>query len=65
MIIRKDALDKFLDDMKLNLVWFIYASKEIRGKDLSIIKYTDWTGLLEYAGDSVQGEYYIDVARNK
>lgn len=65
MIIRKDSLDKFLDTMKLNLVWFINASKEIHGKDLSITKYTDWTGLLEYTGDSVQGEYYIDVDRNK
>lgn len=65
MIIRKDALEKFLDTMNLHLVWFINASKEIHGKDLSITKFTDWTGLLEYTGDSVQGEYYIDVSRNR
>lgn len=51
--------------MKLNLVWVINASKKIPGKDLSIIKYTDWTGLLEYTGDSVQGVYYIDMFRNR
>lgn len=65
MIIRKDALDKFLDTVNLHLVWFVNASKEIHGKDLSITKFTDWTGLLEYTGDSVQGEYYIDVSRNR
>ena len=26
---------------------------------LIITKFRDWTGLLEYTGDSIQGEYYI------
>ncbi len=59
LVIRKDALDKFLDIKKLHLVWFVNAAKEIHGKTLMITKYTDWTGLLEYTGDIVQGEYYI------
>ena len=29
-------------------------------KTLRITKFTDWTGLLEYSGDSVQGEYYVE-----
>lgn len=58
LIIRKDALDKFLDIKKFHLVWFVNASKEIHDKTLMITKFTDWTGLLEYTGDSVQGEYY-------
>lgn len=60
MIIRKDALDRFLEITKLHLVWFIKASKEVHGKTLMITKFTDWTGLLEYSGDSVQGEYYVE-----
>lgn len=59
LIIRKDALDKFLEIRKFHLVWFVNASKEIHDKTLMITKFTDWTGLLEYTGDSVQGGYYI------
>lgn len=59
LIIRKDALDKYLDIRNFHLVWFVNASKEIHDKTLMITKCTDWTGLLEYTGDSIQGEYYI------
>lgn len=59
LIIRKDALDKFLKLKKFHLVWFVNASKEIHDESLRITKYKDWTGLLEYTGDSIQGEYYI------
>lgn len=59
LIIRKDALDKFLKLKKFHLVWFVNASKEIHDESLRITKFKDWTGLLEYTGDSIQGEYYI------
>ena len=59
LIIRKDALDKFLKLKKFHLVWFVNASKEIHEESLRITKFRDWTGLLEYTGDSIQGEYYI------
>ncbi|MCM1160738.1 MAG: hypothetical protein NC412_05900 [Roseburia sp.] len=59
LIIKRDALDKFLKFKNLHLVWFVNASKEIHGKALMITKFTDWTGLLEYTSNSVQGEYYI------
>ena len=59
LIIRKDALDKFLEIKKFHLVWFINASKEIHDNTLMITKFTDWTGLLEYTGDSVKGDYYM------
>ena len=59
LIIRKDALDKFLKLKKFHLVWFVNASKEIHDESLIITKFRDWTGLLEYTGDSIQGEYYI------
>ena len=59
LIIRKDALDKFLKLKKLHLVWFVNASKEIHDESLRITKFKDWTGLLEYTGDFIQGEYYI------
>lgn len=58
LIIRKEALDKFLNIKKLHLVWFINASKEIHDKTFAISKFKAWTGLLEYTGDSVDGEYY-------
>lgn len=32
---------------------------EIHDESLRISKFKDWTGLLEYTGDSIQGEYYI------
>lgn len=59
LIIRKEALDKFLCIKKLHLVWLINASKEIHNKSLNIIKYKDWTGVLEYTNDSIEGSYYI------
>lgn len=59
LIIRKDALDKVLKLKKFHLVWFVNASKEIHDESLRITKFKDWTGLLEYTGDSIQGEYYI------
>lgn len=59
LVIRKDALDNFLDDKNYHLVWFVNAAKEVHGKTLMITKFTDWTGFLEYTGASVLGEYYI------
>jgi len=47
-----------------HLVWFINASKEIHGKKLMVTKFTDWTGLLEYTGDSIQGSYYSIGKKN-
>lgn len=43
---------------------FINASKEIHGKKLMVTKFTDWTGLLEYTGDSIQGSYYSIGKKN-
>lgn len=64
LIIWKEALDKFLNIKNLHLVWFINASKEIHGKKLMVIKFTDWTGLLEYTGNSIQGGYYSVGKKN-
>lgn len=59
LIIRKEALDEFLNIKKLHLVWFINASKEIYDKKNHMItKFTNWTGLLEYTGNSIEGKYY-------
>lgn len=58
LIIRKSALDKFLAEKNYHLIWFINAAKEIHDKTRMVTNYTDWTGLLEYTGDSVEGDYY-------
>ncbi|MBS5115448.1 MAG: hypothetical protein KHY88_07115 [Erysipelotrichaceae bacterium] len=58
LVIRKESLDKFLDIKNLYLVWFVNASKEVHDKSLAISRYTDWTGLLEYNNNSIEGEYY-------
>lgn len=63
-VIRKDALDNFLSKKKLHLVWFVNAAKEIHDKTLMIANYTDWTGLLEYTGEKVEGEYYIAESKD-
>lgn len=60
LVIRKDALDKFLKIKNYHLVWFINASKEVYDDKRNMISsFTDWTGLLEYTNDNVEGEYYI------
>lgn len=59
MIIRKDALDKFLGIKNFYLIWFVNASKEIHDETHMIAKYTDWSGLLEYTGTAIKGEYYV------
>ncbi len=58
LVIRKESLNKFLEIKNLHLIWFVNASKEVHGKSLSISRYADWTGLLEYNGNSIEGEYY-------
>lgn len=63
LVIRKSVLDKFLSEKKLHLVWFVNAAKEIHDSTLMITNYTDWSGLLVYTGDSVDGEYYTVVRR--
>lgn len=63
-VIRKDALDNFLSKENLHLVWFVNAAKEIHDKTLMIANYSDLTGLLEYTGETVEGEYYIAENKN-
>ena len=63
MVIRREALDKFLDIKNLHLAWFVNAAKEVHGGNAEITKYADWTGLLEYREGSVQGEYYIKESK--
>ena len=58
LVISKSVLDKFLNEKKLHLVWFVKAAKEVHDRTLMIKNYRDWSGLLVYTGDSVEGEYY-------
>ena len=56
-----NLIDRFSEDIDLSMNWRpTQASKEVHGKTLMITKFTDWTGLLEYIGDSVQGDYYVE-----
>lgn len=58
LVIRKSALDVFLRDTKYCFVWFVKASNNIYGKNGYITKYSDWSGLLVYKEDSVDGNCY-------
>lgn len=58
LVIRKELLDLYLKKRKLRFVWFINASKEIHLPDLSIGKYSDWSGLLNYEDGKATGEIF-------
>ena len=48
VVVRKDLLDKFLNDRGMKLIWILNASKEIHASNLGIAKWSEWTGLLSY-----------------
>ena len=58
IVIRIDLLDEFLRIKNMKLAWFVKGAKEIHLSDLSIEKYTDWTGFLTYDGEHVNGEIF-------
>ena len=58
IVIRKDLLDEFLRIKNMKLAWFVKGAKEIHLSDLSIEKYTDWTGFLTYDGEHVNVEIF-------
>lgn len=57
-------MKSIIDFSDIRLVWFVNAAKEIHDETLMIAKYSDWTGLLEYIGEKVEGEYYIVENKN-
>lgn len=60
LVIRKSALDEFLTKKQLHLIWFLDATKDVYDNTGSLSNYKDWSGLLIYNGESVEGEYYIN-----
>lgn len=58
IVIRKDVLDNFLKSTNMRLVWFIRGAKEIHSNDLTITKWSDWTGLFTYDGNNAIGEIF-------
>lgn len=58
LVIRKSALDVFLRNTKYCFVWHVKASNNIYGKNGYITKCSDWSGLLVYKEDSVDGNCY-------
>lgn len=64
LVIRKDLLEEFIGKSKLNFIWFIKAGKEIHSSDLSITKYSDWSGMLSYDNGKAVGEIFNIRERN-
>ena len=59
VVIRKDLLDKFQEKKGMKLIWLLNGNKEIHNSDLSISKWSEWTGLLSYDKDNVKENIYM------
>ena len=57
VVVRKDILDKFLDETGLKLVWLVDADKEIHDeKNKQLYAWSDWEGVFIYENNQVSGE---------
>lgn len=43
----------------MKLIWLLNGNKEIHNSDLSISKWSEWTGLLSYDKDNVKENIYM------
>ena len=57
-VIRKDLLDRFLNDNNLELVWLVDSSKEIHAYDRTIEQWSEWEAVFSYEEDGISGELY-------
>ena len=62
LVTLKKYADKKVNLINSDISW-IPEAYTIHNESLVIKKYTDWTGLLEYKGDFVEGDYYITEYR--
>ena len=65
VVIRKDLLDEFLRKRGLKIIWIADARKEMHNADLSISQSIEWTGLLTYGKEYVEGNIYRIAADGK
>ena len=65
VVIRKDLLDEFLRKRGLKIIWIADARKEVHNADLSISQSIEWTGLLTYGKEYVEGNIYRIAADGK
>jgi hypothetical protein len=55
-VIRRDLLDRFLEENDLKLVWLVDCQKEIHAFDRSISQWSEWEAVFTYEQGDIQGD---------
>lgn len=56
VVIRKDLLERFLNENNLRLIWFIQMQKETYNQNGLGSKSSNWEGIFSYTTDGIKGE---------
>lgn len=56
VVIRKDLLERFLNENSLRLIWFIQMQKEVYNQNGLASKNSNWEGIFSYNTDGIKGE---------
>lgn len=56
VVIRKDLLERFLNENNLRLIWFIQMQKEVYNQNGLASKNSNWEGIFSYNTDGIKGE---------
>ena len=54
-VIRKELLERFLQESGLELIWLVDSSKEIHANNLSIEQWSEWEAVFCYEKGSIIG----------
>lgn len=56
VVIRKDLLERFLNDNNLKLVWFVQIQKEIHNQNVICSNISNWEAFFSYTPNGIKGE---------